>query len=138
MEVNFFSEDIEFELSNEGKYVEWLGTIASTHHCSIKLINYIFCSDAYILDVNKQYLNHDYYTDIISFPYAEKPDPLEGDIFISIDMVRENANNNEVTFENELLRVMAHGVLHFLGFKDKSEQDTLIMRSKEEEMILLF
>lgn len=138
MEVNFFSEDISFELDNEAKYKTWVNKIASSHQSSIKSINYIFCSNEYLLKVNQDYLSHDYYTDVISFPYSEKPDPLEGDIFISVEMLTENAVKNNVGFDNELLRVMSHGILHFLGFKDKTKDESEIMRKKEDEMISLF
>ena len=136
--IHFFSEDVSFSIAKPNQYKKWVFKIASYHKTEIKALNYIFCSDSYLLQVNKEYLEHDYYTDIISFPYSEFPDPLEGDIFISIDRVKENALDNQIAFEDELLRVMAHGVLHFLGFQDKSEKESHLMRKKEEEMIELF
>lgn len=136
--INFFSEEIDFELTSESSFEHWVDKIATENKASIENLNYIFCNDSYLLKVNQEYLDHDYYTDIISFPYSEFPDPLEGDIFISVDRVRENAKDNGVQFDNELKRVMAHGILHFLGYKDKSESEAAIMRKKEEEMIALF
>jgi rRNA maturation RNase YbeY len=137
-EVNFFSEDTDFKLKNSPKYEHWITGIIEKENAKLDNINYIFCNDAYLLGINQQYLNHDYYTDIISFPLSEKPDPLSGDIFISIDMVKENALKNKVVFHEELLRVMAHGVLHFLGYNDKTEEESASMRKKEDEKISIF
>lgn len=137
-EINFFYEEIDFKLSDENKYIFWIIELLKTQNAALSGINYIFCSDDFLLKINKEYLDHDFYTDIISFPYSEFPDPLQGDIFISIDRVMDNAISNGVPSENELLRVMAHGILHFLGYKDKSEKDQHLMRAKEEEMMYLF
>lgn len=137
-QVNFFSEEIDFDLADYLPFETWIAEIFAYESEDYDNINYIFCNNDYILDINQEYLHHDYYTDIISFPMSEKPDPISGDIFISIDMVRENALKNKVTFQNELLRVMAHGVLHFLGYKDKTEKDSSTMREKEDLMISLF
>ena len=137
-EINFFSEDIDFELSQPETYVRWINIILNAHKATGEAISYIFCSDEYLLKVNREYLNHDYYTDIISFPYAEFPQPISGDIFISIDRVKDNSLEHGTVFETELRRVMAHGLLHFLGFKDKSEEEQKLMREKEEEMIGIF
>jgi rRNA maturation RNase YbeY len=137
-QVNFFSEEIDFELANPANYENWIFDIFKQEDGEIGDINYIFCNDDYLLNINQEYLNHDYYTDIISFPLSEKPDPISGDIFISIDMVKENALQIKVNFDEEILRVMAHGVLHFLGYKDKKEDEAAMMRKKEDEMISLF
>jgi len=93
-------------------------------------VNYIFVSDDTLLELNKTHLNHDYLTDILSFQLED--DPAEGDIFISIDRVKENAESYTVTFDNELCRVIAHGMLHFLGYKDKTEEEQKVMRKKED------
>lgn len=137
-QVNFFSEEIDFELVDPSKYENWIFDIFKQEDGDLGDINYIFCDDDYLLNINQEYLNHDYYTDIISFPMSTKPDPISGDIFISIDMVKENAVKNQVAFNEEVLRVMAHGVLHFLGYKDKSEEESTTMRKKEDQMISLF
>ena len=100
-------------------------------------INYIFCSDDYLLTINQEHLNHDYYTDIITFDLSEKENNIESDIFISIDRVKENAKNNHVKFHIELYRVLIHGVLHLLGFNDKNEEEKLIMREKEDACLSL-
>ncbi|MBO7145068.1 MAG: rRNA maturation RNase YbeY [Salinivirgaceae bacterium] len=100
-------------------------------------VNYILCSDAYLLDINRQYLNHDYYTDVISFDYCED-NVISGDIFISVDTVADNAKEYGVTFEKELARVMIHGVLHFVGYNDKSDEEVPVMRAKENQYLSLF
>ena len=132
-----FNYETEFEIDNEATYVSWLSQVISSENKSEGDINYIFCDDAYLLEINKQYLDHDTLTDIISFDYSVGNE-LHGDIFISIDRVRENAIDYAVSFEDELKRVMAHGVLHYCGYKDKSESDEVLMRQKEEEKINLF
>ncbi len=135
-EINFFSE-IDFELSNEDIYREWIGNVILSEDKYIGDINFIFCNDEYLHQINVKYLSHDTYTDIISFD-STVGNTLQGDIFISIDRVRENAVKFEVKFLEELRRVMIHGILHFCGYMDKSERDQDLMRRKEEEKIKLF
>ncbi|WP_264511936.1 rRNA maturation RNase YbeY [Flavobacterium sp. N1719] len=132
-----FNYETDFLLENESEYERWIQQIIIAENKQEGEINYVFCDDEYLLDINQKYLNHDYYTDIISFDYSVANE-LHGDIFISIDRVLENANDFKVTFHNELLRVMAHGVLHYCGYKDKTEQESALMRTKENESILLF
>ncbi len=134
--IEFSSEGIEFELEDEQAATEWLKKIIEQAGNSLRLLNFIFCSDDYLLHLNVEYLNHDTLTDIITFPYAEPP-IIEGDIFISIDRVRENAQEFNVSFEQELHRVMAHGVLHLCGFGDKTPAEQATMRQKEDEALLL-
>jgi rRNA maturation RNase YbeY len=132
-----FNYELEFQLENEEQYSSWISNVISSENKKEGDINYIFCDDEYILEINKQYLDHDYYTDIISFDYSVGNE-LHGDIFISIERVRENAIEFEVTFDEELKRVLAHGVLHYCGYKDKTEEEELLMRSKEDEKIKMF
>lgn len=132
-----FNYETDFLLENESDYERWIQQIIITENKQEGEINYVFCDDEYLLDINQKYLNHDYYTDIISFDYSVANE-LHGDIFISIDRVRENANEFKVSFHNELLRVMAHGVLHYCGYKDKTDEESALMRTKENESILLF
>lgn len=134
--INFFSEECEFALSEEKKYTEWLTQLAASHDIELQEVNYIFSTDEYVLGLNKQYLDHDYYTDILSFPMSQ--DPIAGDIFISIDRVKDNAKQEGVSFEKELLRVMCHGLLHFIGFDDHDTADQAEMRQQEEIAIKLF
>lgn len=132
-----FNYELEFLLENEGQYSSWISNVISSENKKEGDINYIFCDDEYILEINKQYLDHDYYTDIISFDYSVGNE-LHGDIFISIERVRENAIEFKVTFDEELKRVLVHGVLHYCGYKDKTEEEELLMRSKEDEKIKMF
>ena len=136
--IDFFYEEIDFALSDIEHYITWINEIIKVNDAQLKSINYIFCSDEYLLNINKEYLDHDYYTDIISFPFSETPDPIQGDIFISIERVIENASDNKTMFEQELLRVMSHGLLHFLGYQDKSDKDQALMRNTEDKMMSLF
>ncbi|TBW27733.1 rRNA maturation RNase YbeY [Gramella sp. KN1008] len=135
-EINFFSEN-EFKLADENKYREWIEKVILSENKYIGDINYIFCDDEYLHEINLKYLSHDTYTDIISFDNTVG-NTLHGDIFISTERVEENAHNFNVEFIQELKRVMIHGVLHFCGYKDKSERDQELMRRKEEEKIKLF
>jgi rRNA maturation RNase YbeY len=132
-----FNYELEFQLENEEQYSSWISNVILSENKKEGDINYIFCDDEYILEINKQYLDHDYYTDIISFDYSVGNE-LHGDIFVSIERVRENAVEFDVTFDEELKRVLAHGVLHYCGYKDKTEEEELIMRSKEDEKIKMF
>jgi len=135
--INIFFEDTdEFDLSklNVESNIEKLVT---NEDRTLGDVNYILCSDAYLLDINRQYLNHDYYTDVISFDYCED-NVISGDIFISVDTVADNAKEYGVTFEKELARVMIHGVLHFVGYNDKSDEEVPIMRAKENQYLSLF
>src|SRR5690554_3442853 len=132
-----FNYETDFQLENESKYEDWIDSIIESEDKEPGEINYIFCDDDYLLEINKQYLDHDTLTDIISFDYCIG-DLISGDIFISIDRVKDNAQEYEVSFHNELLRVMAHGVLHYCGYKDKSDEDEKIMRLKEQEKMIMF
>lgn len=132
-----FNYETDFELISESDYASWIQDIIASENKEAGDINYIFCDDEYLLKINVEYLNHDTLTDIISFDYSEG-NFLHGDIFISVERVTENAKEFSVSFENELKRVMAHGVLHYCGYKDKSEQDEMLMRQKEDEKIKMF
>lgn len=132
-----FNYELDFTLENEQSYEDWLSEVISSENKTEGEINYIFCDDDYLLEINQLYLDHDTLTDIISFDYSIGND-LHGDIFISIDRVRENALDFNVSFQEELKRVMVHGVLHYCGYKDKSENDEKLMREKEDEKMKLF
>lgn len=132
-----FNYETEFELPNEEQLSNWLSQVILSENKKEGDINYIFCNDEYLLNLNEQYLDHDTLTDIISFDYTVGNE-LHGDIFISIERVRENAQDFNVTFDEELKRVLAHGILHYCGFKDKSEEDEQLMRHKEDEKIKMF
>lgn len=129
-----FNYELDFSLNNEAATSEWLSSIIRAENCVEGEINYIFCDDEYLHKINVEYLNHDTYTDIISFDYSVGKE-LHGDIYISIDRVKENATTFNESFNNELSRVMAHGILHYCGYKDKSESDKEEMRSKENHYL---
>lgn len=133
-QIRFFNADITFDFKNKRKISASLLNYSKENLIEAGEINYVFCTDEFLLDLNKKFLNHDYYTDIISFQ-SEK-DPIAGDIYISLDRVRDNAKNLKLKFQDELLRVISHGLLHFMGFKDKTKADQSLMRSKEDELIL--
>ena len=128
--IRYFQEDIRFEMKQKMLNNRWLKMVAGSEMRRLGAINIIFCSDNYILDVNMKYLQHDYFTDIITFDYCEE-DVLSGDLFISIDSVRENAQFYGTEFADELNRVMVHGLLHLIGYDDHSEADIAEMRQKE-------
>jgi len=134
--IRYFSEDIAFDFKNKLLTNSWLRTVAGSELKRIGDINIIFCSDNYILDVNLKYLKHDYFTDIITFDYCQD-NVLSGDLFISIDSVRENALYYKTDFSNELNRVIVHGILHLIGYDDHSDEDIKIMRSKEDYYLQL-
>ncbi|ESU30042.1 metalloprotein, YbeY/UPF0054 family [Flavobacterium limnosediminis JC2902] len=124
-------------MENERDFENWISRVIDSENKEAGEISYIFCDDEYLHKINVEYLNHDDLTDIISFDYSEG-NLLQGDIFISIERVKDNAQDFGVSFEDELKRVIIHGVLHYCGYKDKSEADEKVMRSKEDEKVLLF
>ncbi|MDY5317795.1 MAG: rRNA maturation RNase YbeY [Candidatus Cryptobacteroides sp.] len=128
--IRYFCEDIRFTYKNKLANNRWLKMVAGSEIRKIGDINVIFCSDNYILDVNMKYLQHDYFTDIITFDYCEGK-VLSGDLFISVDSVRENSIEFGTDFEEELHRVIVHGVLHLIGYDDHTEEDKKVMRQKE-------
>ena len=136
-EIYFHSEDINLPIAlDEPQIQQWLIALAKEENQQISNLNYIFCSDEYLLNINKDYLNHDYYTDIITFDYSQEQ-VVAGDIYISIDRVAENAEEFNVNFKEELMRVIAHGCLHLLGYKDKTEEEQTLMTKKEEASLSL-
>ena len=132
-----FNYETEFELTDEVLYQEWISKVVASEGKKEGEISYIFCNDEYLLELNQQHLDHDTLTDIISFDYT-LGNEISGDIFISIERVMDNAMDYNVPFEEELKRVMCHGVLHYCGYKDKEDDDEKAMRAKEEEKMRLF
>ena len=128
--VSYFTEDCKFAFKEKRLTSRWLKFVAESEAKRLGDISVIFCSDNFILDVNIKYLKHDYYTDIITFDYCEG-NRLSGDLFISIDSVRENAAFYGTEFVDELNRVIVHGVLHLIGYDDHTEEDIAVMRAKE-------
>lgn len=136
--INFFTEDVEFKLKHKAILKKWISEVVKSENQLIDDLNYIFCSDEYLLEINRQYLDHDYYTDIITFDHREEEqEPISSDIFVSIDRIKDNSNTLGVSFEQELYRVLIHGVLHLLGQADKTEQQQTEMRKREEASLSL-
>ncbi|SDW09767.1 rRNA maturation RNase YbeY [Flavobacterium degerlachei] len=132
-----FNYESDFNLDNEEAIAAWISAVIVSENKNEGEINYIFCDDEYLHKINLEYLNHDNLTDIISFDYTVGNE-INGDIFISVERVQDNANDFEVSFETELKRVIAHGVLHYCGYKDKGEEDERVMRLKEDEKLAMF
>lgn len=135
--IDFYTEDIDFQLENQQEVRAWIVKVIRHFKKEEGDLSYIFCSDKYQLEINKSYLNHHYFTDIITFNYNEG-NTIAGDIFISIDTVRANADEYKVTFEMELKRVMIHGILHLIGFNDKTDDQQEEMTRKEDEALNMF
>lgn len=132
-----FSSQTNFDLTDVRIYGDWLTSVADSYNATIESVGYVFCDDDFLHGINLEHLNHDTYTDIITFDYGSS-DLLEGEIYISIDRVRENATELHQDFEEELRRVMVHGILHMLGFDDHTAEDKQKMRLLEDENIKLF
>ncbi|MFP4024792.1 MAG: rRNA maturation RNase YbeY [Thiohalospira sp.] len=134
MDILFFNEDIDFTLPNQKIIVQWIKQCIHIEQFIPGEINFIFTSDKYLLSINKQYLSHNYFTDIITFNYC-KDKTINGDIFISVETVENNSVRFGVTFQEELHRVIIHGILHLLGYDDVNEQQKSLMRKKENEYL---
>lgn len=129
--INYFFEDTNFKFNKRRATSKWLKSAIALENKKLGDVSIIYCSDDYLLEINKQYLSHDYYTDVITFNYCEG-DLISGDIFISVDTIKANAEEYGASFDNELCRVMVHGLLHLIGYDDDCESNQLIMRQKED------
>ncbi len=137
MNIAFFTEETDFKLNQQKSTQSWIATIINKEGYGLKQLNYIFCSDEFLYRINQEYLKHDTYTDIITFDNSEEDKTIESDIFISIDRVSENSKLQNTLFEDELARVMVHGVLHLMGWGDKTEALKKEMRLKEDACLSL-
>lgn len=135
--IDFTLKDVEVPGFNSELFALWLEQVAKDEGVEVDSISIIFCSDEELLEMNKQYLDHDYYTDIITFDYSEEG-YISGDLFISIDRIKDNVEHLKVDYSSELKRVCVHGVLHLCGYKDKSPSDEAQMREKEEYYLKKF
>ena len=135
--VSYYFEDTDFKLKARTKIKMWLKLVAESEVFTLGNVSVIFCSDNYILDINQRFLQHDYFTDIITFDYSEGG-KISGDLFISIDSVRENSLEYGTDFEDELHRVVVHGVLHLIGYDDHTDEDIKMMRAKENYYLSLY
>lgn len=132
-----YNYETNFSIDSEEGYSDWICRVINSEGKLCSELSYIFCDDAYLLEINKEYLNHNTYTDIITFDYST-PNSISGDLFISIERVKDNAQKFGISELEELRRVMVHGVLHLLGYKDKEESEIAEMRLKEEEKLKMF
>jgi len=136
--INFFYEEVDFTLDHQSLLIPWIeGIITRESHKEVSSINYIFCSDKFLHKINMEYLGHNTFTDIITFDNSEQEQDIDADIYISIERVQENSREYEVPLENELHRVMIHGILHLIGYKDSSNDEKQIIRKKENECLNL-
>jgi len=135
--INFFSEDVKYTLKNKIQIRNWINDTIIAEGYKLEELNFILCSDEYLLAINKQYLDHDTYTDVITFDNSEELKTIVGDIFISIERIQENAKEFKGTVQQELCRVMVHGTLHLLGYKDKGKAPKLLMTQKEDQYLAL-
>jgi probable rRNA maturation factor len=133
--IRFFNEDVSYKLTKKQVIRQWLKQQAEAEGYTVGDLNYMFCSDEHVLQVNRDFLQHDYYTDIITFDMSEEEDKIEGDIFISVDRVADNASQLAITPEQEMRRVLAHGMLHLCGYGDKTDEEAAQMRAKEDEWL---
>ncbi len=133
--ISFYNEN-DFQLNNQERLIKWISSAISDEGFKLGDINYIFCDDDYLHNINVEFLNHDTLTDIISFDYSVGK-IVQGDIYVSTERVADNAKDFDVKFDEELHRVMIHGILHYCGYKDKSEEEALLMRSKENHYLEL-
>jgi probable rRNA maturation factor len=132
-----FNYESEFTLENEEAIAAWLSAVIVSENKTEGEINYIFCDDEYLHKINLEYLNHDTLTDIISFDYT-MGNEISGDVFVSVERVLDNSKDYNTSFDNELKRVLVHGVLHYCGYKDKGETEEVLMRCKEDEKLAMF
>lgn len=134
--VSFLCDDISFRWEDETLLSDWINSVARSEDRTIENFSVVFCSDAVLLQINKQYLNHDFYTDIVTFDLSET-DAIDGEIYVSLDRIRDNANTHQVSAETELCRVIIHGLLHLIGYDDKTEELKQLMQSKEDACLSL-
>lgn len=133
--IHFFTEDISFAFNQQTATSHWIQSVAQEEGYHVGEVNIIFCSDEYLYAMNQRFLQHDTYTDIITFDHSDEPHELSGELYISIDRIRDNAQQREIGFETELYRVIVHGILHLIGYNDKTDTEKEDMRSKEEQCL---
>ncbi|PLW96614.1 MAG: rRNA maturation RNase YbeY [Marinilabiliales bacterium] len=136
--INFFSEDITWTLRNKRLIRTWLSRLFFKEGLQVGEVNYIFCSDRYLFDLNVKYLEHHTLTDTITFTYSTDNEPITGDVFISYERIKENAQKMKVKFSDEVLRLIAHGALHLCGYNDKLPEDKRVMTNKEDFYLLQY
>lgn len=139
MPVTFSYADRKLNIDNKRRLKTYVASIFEAEGHSLDSLNYVFCSDEYLLDINQRFLQHDYYTDIITFDLSEDAQgPISGEVYVSVDRIRDNANTGKQRFELEALRVIFHGALHLCGYLDKKKSEIAIMRDKEDHYLRLY
>ena len=136
-QISFFQEEVDFTLADKESTIAWISKVINQEGAILEDLNFIFCNDDYLHQINVNYLDHDTYTDIITFDNSEEEGKIEGDIFISVERIEENSHSFNVSFDQELHRVIIHGVLHLIGYNDKTDEEKLLMRKKEEASLSL-
>ncbi|MBI9033472.1 MAG: rRNA maturation RNase YbeY [Bacteroidales bacterium] len=137
MKISVENIDITNQIQDRAKFNLWISQVAASYDCKIGQLTYVFCDDEYLHKINVDHLEHDTYTDIITFDYST-PDVINGEIYVSVDRIKENASKMGLDYESEFLRVVIHGVLHLCGYKDKSDEQKLVMREQEEICVSLY
>jgi len=138
MAVHFVVHEVKVKLEQKTRLKAFLKELFEREGQGLKHLQYVFCTDAYLLEINKQFLQHDTYTDIVTFELSEDPDETSGEIYISVDRVVDNAKKFDVPVSQELHRVIFHGALHLCGYRDKSKKESALMREKEDEYLNLY
>lgn len=133
--INIFTEGVKFSLTDKNEFDKWINNVIESEGKSAGIINFIFCNDDYLLKLNREFLNHDYFTDIVTFDNSESENEITGDIYISLERVRENALKMSESVDRELSRVVVHGVLHLIGYNDSNKKEIIMMRKKEDQYI---
>ncbi len=136
--VSFSNADIKYRLPQKKEIIQLIKNVFKIEECVLNSLHYIFCTDSYLLNINKEFLHHDFYTDIVTFDLSNSPKETIGEIYISIDRVSDNAKTLNITEQQELLRVIIHGALHLCGYKDKKKSEITLMREKEDYFLRLF
>ena len=136
--VNFFYQDVQFTFANRRALKQQINQLFKSEKCGLSSLNIIFCTDKALLQINRDFLQHDYYTDIITFPINQSKASIEAELYISIDRIRDNAKAAAVSFKEELHRVIFHGCLHLTGYNDKSSQQIKKMREREDHYLRLY
>ncbi len=136
--VSFSNADTKYRLPQKKEIIQLIKNVFKIEECVLNSLHYIFCTDSYLLNINKEFLHHDFYTDIVTFDLSNSPKETIGEIYISIDRVSDNAKTLNITEQQELLRVIIHGALHLCGYKDKKKSEITLMREKEDYFLRLF
>jgi len=135
MPIHYFTENVENPILDEENTSKWIESVIKAENCYVGNINYIFCNDSYLLEINKEHLEHDFYTDIITFDLSDNKNEISGDIYMSHDRALENAKTLDIEINTEIQRLLIHGILHLIGYNDKTKEDKQEIRNKEDQYL---